>query len=440
MLNFWQIIKRIGDKLSKQSQKTSFWVVIHIILFLGVFMLWNHVFWDYFGPTPGAVEKNIVLQIMDGQIPYVDFECEYPPVALLIFIIPGLLFRALPGYYIAFTVEMLLFDLLAVLLIAFIANRIKISKVKALASYTLLIAFAAGPIVTHRYDLAPAVIALAAVAAFLAGKNKTAWGVLALGVMAKIFPIVLAPLFALWLLIKKQYARLLKGIAAFAGVVLLTIIPWLITDAGSLSTFFTYHMDRGLHAESTYGSFVILGQHFGWTSVEWDFSFGSFNITSGLADNLADASFYIMALVLIIVYGLFTYQLHKQEITKLEKDDTQVAQETLFVRYAVILVLAFLLFNKVFSAQYMAWFCPFIPLLNIRFKYLIVAMLMIAGVFTIYVYPFNYIEFEYWESLPVLLMASRNLLLIIVFVLVVLGIKPREKIIKASGTSTTIAT
>ncbi|MDD3994720.1 MAG: hypothetical protein PHT06_02820, partial [Dehalococcoidales bacterium] len=132
MLNFWQIIKRIGDKLSKQSQKTSFWVVIHIILFLGVFMLWNHVFWDYFGPTPGAVEKNIVLRIMDGQIPYVDFECEYPPVALLIFIIPGLLFRALPGYYIAFTVEMLLFDLLAVFLIAFIAKRIKISKVKAL--------------------------------------------------------------------------------------------------------------------------------------------------------------------------------------------------------------------------------------------------------------------------------------------------------------------
>jgi hypothetical protein len=67
-------------------------------------------------------------------------------------------------------------------------------------------------------------------------------------------------------------------------------------------------------------------------------------------------------------------------------------------------------------------------------------MLMIAGVFTIYVYPFNYIEFEYWESLPVLLMASRNLLLIIVFVLVVMGIKPREKIIKASGTSTAIAT
>ncbi|HAS04404.1 MAG TPA: hypothetical protein DCR71_01390, partial [Dehalococcoidia bacterium] len=141
--------------------------------------------------------------------------------------------------------------------------------------------------------------------------------------MAKIFPIVVAPLFAIWLLIKGQYMRLFKGIAAFTGVVLLTIIPWLIMDAGSLSSFLTYHMDRGLHAESTYGSFIILGQHFGWTSVEWDFSFGSFNITSGLADNLADASFYIMGLVLIFAYALFTYQLRKQEITKLGTDDTQ---------------------------------------------------------------------------------------------------------------------
>ncbi|HAS28339.1 MAG TPA: hypothetical protein DCR59_04130 [Dehalococcoidia bacterium] len=440
MPNFSHILKKICERLSKHAQKTPFWVIIHIVLFLGVFLLWTHVFWDYLGPSPGAVEKNIVLLIMDGQIPYVDFECEYPPVALLLFIIPGLFFRALPEYYIAFTVEMLLFDLLAVFLIAFIAKRINISKVKALISYTLLIAIAAGPIVTHRYDLAPAVMTLAAVAAFLAGKNKTAWGVLALGVMAKIFPIVVAPLFVIWLLIKGQYMRLFKGIAAFTGVVLLTIIPWLIMDAGSLSSFLTYHMDRGLHAESTYGSFIILGQHFGWTSVEWDFSFGSFNITSGLADNLADASFYIMGLALIFAYALFTYQLRKQEITKLGTDDTQIAQETLLVRYVVISVLAFLLFNKVFSAQYMAWFCPLIPLLNIRFKNLIVALLLIAGIFTIYIYPFNYLEFEYYESLPVLLMASRNLLLIIVFLLVFWGKKPREKNIQESSANIVVPT
>ncbi|HAS04283.1 MAG TPA: hypothetical protein DCR71_00715, partial [Dehalococcoidia bacterium] len=101
---------------------------------------------------------------------------------------------------------------------------------------------------------------------------------------------------------------------------------------------------------------------------------------------------------------------------------------------------AFLLFNKVFSAQYMAWFCPLIPLLNIRFKNLIVALLLIAGIFTIYIYPFNYIEFEYYESLPVLLMARRNLLLIIVFLLVFWGKKPREKNIQGSSVNIVVPT
>ncbi len=283
MSNFRDIAKKIQEKLNKLVHKTPFWVVIHILLFLAVFLLWSYVFYEYYAPSPGAVEKNIILDIMAGQIPYIDFECEYPPVALLLFIIPGLIFRALPSYYIAFTVEMLLFDILAVFLITFIAKRINISKVKALTTYTLLIAIAAGPILTQRYDLAPAVMVLASVAAFLAGKNKTAWAILALGVMAKIFPIVVAPVFAIWLLMKKQYTRLYKGIAVFAGVILLTVLPWLIMDASSLGSFLTYHLDRGLHAESTYGSLIILGQHFGWTSVNYDFSFGSFNITSGLA-------------------------------------------------------------------------------------------------------------------------------------------------------------
>jgi magnesium-transporting ATPase (P-type) len=186
-------------------------------------------------------------------------------------------------------------------------------------------------------------------------------------------------------------------------------------------------MDRGLHAESTYGSFIILAQHFGWTSVGYDFNFGSFNITSGLADNLAHASFYIMGAILFLVYTLFLYQIYKRELNKEVNISSQAEQETLFIRYVTISVLVFLLFNKVFSAQYMAWFCPLIPLLNIRFQNLIVVMLLIAGVFTTYIYPFNYLEFEYFENLPVLLMANRNLLLIIVFILVLIGIKPREK-------------
>jgi uncharacterized membrane protein len=427
MPEFCQIYKKAGSKLESLVQKTPFWIVIHVVLFLGVFLGWTYGFYDYYAPTPGAIEKIISQNILSGQIPYVDFECEYPPVALLIFLIPGLIFRTLTPYYIAFTVEMLLFDVLAIYLIIYISKRINISKVHALAVYTLLIAITAGPIATQRYDIVPAVMVLASVAAFIGGKNKTAWGVLALGVMAKIFPIVVAPLFAIWLLIKKQYSQLAKGIAVFGGVILLTVIPWLIIEPQSLWSMFSYHLERGLHAESTYGSLVLLGQLFGWTQVDYDFNFGSFNITSALADNLAHSSFYIMAAVLLAIYGLFAYQLYKQRKNDKDMASLQVEEETLLMRYVALAVMAFLLFNKVFSAQYMIWICPLIPLLNIRYKNLITVLLLIAGAFTIYIYPFNYVEFEYFESFPVLIMSRRNLLLIIAFVLMLIARKPQEK-------------
>jgi magnesium-transporting ATPase (P-type) len=229
------------------------------------------------------------------------------------------------------------------------------------------------------------------------------------------------------MLLKKQYSQLIKGIAVFGGVILLTVIPWLIIEPQSLWLMFSYHLERGLHAESTYGSFVLLGQLFGWTQVDYDFNFGSFNITSALADNLAHYSFYIMAAILLAIYGLFAYQLYKQRKNDKGMASLQVEEETLLMRYVAIAVMAFLLFNKVFSAQYMVWICPLIPLLNIRYKNLITALLLIAGAFTIYIYPFNYVEFEYFESFPVLIMSRRNLLLIIAFALILIARKPRDK-------------
>jgi hypothetical protein len=159
-----------------------------------------------------------------------------------------------------------------------------------------------------------------------------------------------------------------------------------------------------------------------------------------LADNLAHASFYIMGAVLLLAYTLFLYQLYKKEINKEVNFSSPVEQETLLIRYVAISILVFLLFNKVFSAQYMAWFCPLIPLLNIRYQNLIDVLLLIAGVFTIYIFPFNYIEFEYFENLPVLLMANRNLLMIIVFILILIGRKPQEKIRQGYDANTLIST
>jgi uncharacterized membrane protein len=304
-------------------------------------------------------------------------------------------------------------------LIIYISRRLNISTVRSLTVYTLFIAFVAGPIVVQRYDLVPAVLVLAALAALIKGKNNTAWAVLALSVMVKLYPIILAPLFVIWHIIKKQYRQLIKGVAVFSAVILATVIPWVIIDAQGFWSSISYHLERGLHAESLYGSFILIGQLMGLTQVEGGFSpYTSYDLTSPLADNIAEASFYIMAAILLVLYLLFAFQLKKRQnnITSLEMPAAET--ESLLLRYAVLVIIAFLVSSKVFSIQYMIWLCPLLPLLNIRRGTLIFILFLIAGVFTLYIYPFNYTPFARFETLPVIIMASRNLLLLAIGALI----------------------
>ena len=139
------ILHKTCSVINNLSRKTIFWVVIHTVLFLGIFTVFTGAFYD--APTPGVIEKIVACNILNGQIPYIDFECEYPPVALLLFSsYPGLIFRTLPcvlhrlyGRNAAFRYYWRVF------LIIYIAKRINISKVKALTAYTLLIAYCRRP-------------------------------------------------------------------------------------------------------------------------------------------------------------------------------------------------------------------------------------------------------------------------------------------------------
>jgi hypothetical protein len=88
--------------------------------------------------------------------------------------------------------------------------------------------------------------------------------------------------------------------------------------------------------------------------------------------------------------------------------------------YATLTVTVFMLTNKVFSAQYLAWLCPLLPLANKGREYLVPALFMAAAVLTQYVYPYNYINFELGKATPVLILTFRNLLLIVMAIAIAL--------------------
>lgn len=430
MINIWcEFLQRLFYKVYEFAQSPIFWVAVHAVLFLCIFINLSWAYYD--SPTPGALENGMALNMLNGQVPYHDFFSEYPPLALLIFIIPALFFRSLSLYFTAFATEIFLFDLVAIALIVYISRRLNISIARSLTVYTLFVAFVAGPIVIQRYDLVSAVLVLAALAAIIKGKNKTAWAVLALSIMTKLYPLIIAPLFVIWHIMKGQYRQLAEGTAVFLGTVLVMTLPWIIMDAQGFWESISYHLERGLHAESFGGSMVLLGQLFGWTQVEGGFSYGSYNLASPLTDNISTASFYIMAAILIALYMLFAFQLKKGQDSITSLETPVIETEALLLRYASLAVIAFLLSNKVFSIQYMIWLCPLLPLLHIRRSNLIAILLLIAGAFTLYIYPFNYTPFARFETAPVIIMASRNLLLLAVGALILFP--GRTKAAKKAG-------
>jgi uncharacterized membrane protein len=402
--------------------------VIHVFLFLGVLPVLAQLFY----PGTGSLELYLSNMMLDGQIPYHDFASEYPPLALLSFLIPGLAFQSTLPYSWAFAAELMIFDLLAMLMIADLASFLKTSVKNTLTIYTLVI-IATGPILVCRYDLLPAVLVLAAVWAFIKGKNKLAWAAAALGFAAKLYPAIIVPFFIIYQLKNRQYGRLIKGVAVCVAVLLVLHLPWVIIDAPGFWHSLTYHLERGLHSESTYGTALLAGQVLGMTRVEGVFNFGSWNLSSPLADSLAKISFFISAGFLLIVYGLFARRLQKDPggnpMTKLSEPSG-----ARLIQFTALAVIVFLLTNKVFSAQYLAWLCPLLPLAAGGRRYLAPILFLAAALLTQYVFPYNYISFEMGEALAVFILIFRNLLLIGAAILIALDNRTEDGIYQTPGT------
>ncbi len=387
---------------------------VHVFLFLILLPVLAQIFY----PGTGTLELYLAQQMLGGKIPYHDFASEYPPLALLSFLLPGLVFHNTISYSWGFAAELMIFDLLAMVMIADLASFLKVSVRNALVIYTLFI-LAIGPILVARYDILPGMLVLAALWAFIKGKNKLAWAFAAMGFATKIYPLIIIPIFAVYQLKNRQYKQLIIGGAVFIIVLLVLNIPWVIVDAPGFWHSLTYHLERGLHAESTYGTALLSGQVLGMTTVTGDLNFGSWNLSSALADSLAKISFYIVGAFLLAVYGLFAWRLRKDPEMKTATKLSEPSAAKL-LQFGALAVIVFLLTNKVFSAQYLAWLCPLLPLLGERSRYPVMILFMAAALLTQYVFPYNYTPFELGQAIPVFMLTVRNLLLIAAAVLIAL--------------------
>jgi uncharacterized membrane protein len=368
-------------------------VLVNMLLFTGSFYEGNYsaagLFYDY------------ASKIFQGQIPYQDFLVEYPPLSLLFFILPRLAGPGFSLYYGLFLIEIVIFDLIALFVIEDLARRLKLPVWETLFIFTLALV-ATGPIIINRYDIIPAVMVLLALYAYILGKNRLSWAILAVAVMTKVYPLVIAPVFFIDLLCSRRYKAVIFGGISFAAVCIVIMVPFIVLSPEHFGDFFGYHMQRGLQIESLYSSFLLWGQVVGTTSVQIDFSYGAWNIVSPLADRWVAASPFIVVLSLLLVYWcFFRYRRH-----------TDGFGTPAVIQYSLAAVAFFIVTCKVFSPQFIIWLYPMIPLVTGRWRYPSWIIYLIIGVMTYYIFPTHYSDLEVFDSTVIGITVFRNLLLL----------------------------
>jgi hypothetical protein len=349
-------------------------------------------------------------KVFDGNLPYRDFSIEYPPLALVFFVLPRLIAHTQTAYLKAFGLEILVFDLLALFLLFRIAEKSSRSPAWILGLYTVLI-FAAGPIFIFRFDLIPAVLTLAALYLYTRRKYLPAWIVLALAVMTKVYPAVIAPVLILDQLTQQRLREAIKGAIAFGLTAGLTLMPGIIINGGGLLKSFTMQMQRGLHCETVYSSFILLAHNLGFGQVSIRLSGPtpiSINLVSPVADSLAKIAPAIMLPLLAIVYWLF-FRRRRAVLPEINPDTGWRP----VVHYSLMAILVFILTGNVFSPQFLIWLLPLIPLIERPWRHWAWILFVLAALLTYYIYPMHYASFMRLNPLMSYLLLVRNLILII---------------------------
>ncbi|WIG60944.1 MAG: hypothetical protein OJF49_003692 [Ktedonobacterales bacterium] len=263
------------------------WAVTRLLLFVA--LLLGHTYSD-------PQFYNYAGKLAAGQWPYRDYPVEYPPLALLLILLPALpllpfaaiaprpdaafagVVTSFPhpnplrygAYGISFAVQMLLLDALTLWLVRRAALRFAPADRYGLRSGLLYIAlvFASGALF-QKFDLAAGLLCLVAVVATVERRDGLAWAALALATLLKGFPLLALPVLigyqlycsprsGLLAALRDRAQPLLRGAAAFASVVLAWVLLIVLAGGGArLLGAIANQTARDTEIESLYGNIQL---------------------------------------------------------------------------------------------------------------------------------------------------------------------------------------
>ena len=288
-----------------------------------------------------GVYHHYALTFFEPSGPARHLPLEYPPLALVPFsltLLPlGIDYGAL------FVLAMAALFIAAWIAVARTVPR---STAIAFAVYLLL----AGPwTLLGRYDLVPALVVLAAVTAAGRRRWSAAYALLAIGVLLKLFPLFLFPLFALeqrrearsQTIGLRRLAVVARGPVIFVVIVLAGACAAALVEPGGWLTPFRYAFGRPVESESVAATVLWILSGFG-SPGTIERSFNSVNVVAPVSGAVGAA-----CLLALVCGCLLVYALH--------------ARGRLTLRRASLTCLAVVVVtSKVLSPQYLVWLLPLV--------------------------------------------------------------------------------
>lgn len=318
-----------------------------------------HSFIDYFDIQ---FYFEHAAKILDGQLPYISYTFDYPVlifVPILIALAVSLVFQSSIVFAYTFQILMVLFDLVTIFCIYFIALKLYNGKAAFLAGLIYATAFSTAYFVLTKYDAFPTCLLMLAVLFTVYTMNLKGYLAAGLGFFAKIFPAIAFPFLILHnsgrTSLKDEILSSLKVIVPLSVVLLL---PVLVIRPEAIRTYlFATGANVGVYVNTaTY------------TLYSWLSGVGHIGISP---ENVSLVMYGLMAIT--ILYLLYT------AYTDTEKRPVTLLKTLLGALVAVIV------FTKFHSPQYIVWFTPFLCLLVAEDMYKIVLFYVVQ--------VFAYIEF-----------------------------------------------
>ena len=354
-----------------------------------------------------------------GEIPYRDFAFEYPPAALPALLVPSWL----PwSFATSFAVLMGVCGAGCVAAAAAVLRAVGAGTAR---TWLALLAIGVSPLVLGslfdtRYDLWPALLAVAGTWALVRERPLTAGALLGLGFAAKLWPGVLLPLAAAYLWRRRGCGDALTAVAAFAVVALACFLPFVALSPGGVAASLRSQLDRPLQIESLGSAVLLAAQHLGMRPLSTVDAGGGQALSGRGAVLAADLSTTLEVASVLGIWLLFALR-------------RRLDAETLLAAVAGA-VAALVAFDKVLSPQYVIWLVPLVVLVRGARGIAASVLLLVALGLTQTWFPWSYWRLALDHASPwTWFLLARDLALVALAVVLAFELSPARD--SAAGTA-----